>query len=271
MNEDTSEGAEFAEDEPKDLVAPTTTGVQLVLDIDGFEGPLDVLLMLARNQKVDLKNISILALADQYLSFIQEARDLNLDLAADYLVMAAWLAYLKSRLLLPSEEDGEEPSGEELAARLAFQLRRLEAMREASDRLMTRNRLGRDIFARGQPEGIRVIRHSSYELPLYDLLRAYADHNRRNNAESLRIHRPPLYSIDQALQQINRLLGTTVNWAQLESFLPPDVLGGDIARSAVASTFVAGLELARQGELQLRQLKPFGPIYFRKTPDSARP
>jgi segregation and condensation protein A len=239
-------------------------GEQFVVDLDGFEGPLDVLLELARRQKVDLARISILALADQYLAFIGEARRVRIDLAADYLVMAAWLAYLKSRLLLPPEEQ-DEPTAEDLAQGLAFQLRRLQSMREAGERLFARPLLGRDVFAAGAPEGVPVERVERFAATLYELLSAYADHRRRREARTpLHIERPRVFTIEEALERLAKLVGTLPDWETLWRFLPAGLQDESWARSAVASTFVAGLELARQGRLQLRQFVPFGPLYVRR-------
>ena len=240
----------------------------LVVDLEGYEGPLDVLLALARTQKVDLTRISILELAEQYLAFIAEARLLTLEIAADYLVMAAWLAYLKSRLLLPEAPDDEELSGPEMAARLAFQLQRLDAMREAGARLMAGPRLGREIFARGAPEGIRVINNQVYEASLYDLLKAYGDQRGRRAASSRLLITPaPVYSVDAALSRLRDLVGSIPDWQRLESFLPTDLAKGVSLRSAVASTFAASLELDRQGEVEMRQGNAFGPIYMRRSKD----
>ncbi|MDP6517980.1 MAG: ScpA family protein [Alphaproteobacteria bacterium] len=241
-------------------------GEQLVLDLDGFEGPIDVLLMLARQQKVDLARISILQLADQYLAYFAAARRLRLELAADYLVMAAWLAYLKSRLLLPRHEDEDEPSAEDLADALAFQLRRLEAMREAGQRLMARDLLGRDTFARGAAEGIIVIEIPIYALTLYDLIKAYADQKRRNQPAMLTVPPSELFTIEAAVKRLSVMLGQTIRWTVLESFLPSGLVEGLLSRSALAATFAGTLELAREGKLQLRQTHPFGPIYVRQPP-----
>lgn len=242
----------------------TTEDTRLILDLDGYEGPIDVLLNLAREQKVDLTKISILALADQYLDFIARARGLCLELAADYLVMAAWLAYLKSRLLLPEPEDAEEPSAAALAAALAFQLRRLEAMQSAGARLMALPRLGRDFFARGAPEGIPIRRRPVIRLTLYELLKGYAGVATRAQAGTLRILPSDLYSMDDALKRLNEILGHRVEWSALSSFLPPDAGGGLRRRSALAATFAASLELVRGGRAELRQDRLFGPIYLRR-------
>jgi segregation and condensation protein A len=238
----------------------------LRLDLDGYEGPIDALLQLARDQKVDLTRISILALAEQYLDFIRSARQLRLELAADYLVMAAWLAYLKSRLLLPEpESDGEEPSGAELAAALRFQLQRLEAMQAAGRQLFARPRLGVEVFARGAPEPLRIVASTRYTDTLYDLLRAYARQATRVEATTnLRIAPTGLYSVDDALQRLRGLLGASPGWRTLASFLPPDLRDGLTGRSALASTFTASLELCRDGKLKIRQDSPFGPVYLRE-------
>jgi segregation and condensation protein A len=243
----------------------------LVVSLDGFEGPLDVLLALARTQKVDLAKISVLALADQYLLFIAEARKLRLELAADYLVMAAWLAYLKSRLLLPREAALEgEPSGEELAQRLAFRLKRLEAMRNAAAALMTRKRLGRDIFARGMPEGTRTIRVRQYTAAIYDLLKAYAEQRRRT---AKRVHVVPkrtVWSIKEARQRLEALIGAgTGEWLALSQYFEQYLGSPDIARTAVASSFGATLEMAREGLVEISQAEPFAPIYVRRREDGA--
>ncbi|WP_262691369.1 segregation and condensation protein A [Kordiimonas aestuarii] len=240
---------------------------QLVLHMDGFEGPLDVLLMLARAQKVDLTQISILELVEQFLGFVAEARKLKLELAADYLVMAAWLAYLKSRLLLPKEDDDEEPSAEELAFRLQLRLQRLEAMREAGARLMARDRMGRDVFRRGKPEGLRLLKKGSYDVTLYELLRAYADNRQRNSITEIRIERRPVYSLEDAIERLSGLIGDTFTWATLSTFLPSSLKDDRLRRSALASMFAASLELAKAGQADLRQMETFGPIYLRQRVD----
>ncbi len=233
----------------------------LVVDLDGYEGPLDVLLALARTQKVDLAKISILQLAEQFLTFINEARRIRLEIAADYLVMAAWLAYLKSKLLLPDEGGDEEPSGPEMAARLAFQLRRLEAMRGMAGKLMARNRLGRDVFSRGAPEGIRVVRKSVYEVSLYELLSAYGKNRTRQTvAKPLTIEQRVIFTIEEALKRLEAMLGKLPTWQSLEAFLP-SVISGDDRRSSLAATFTASLELVRRGDMKIRQGEAFGPIY----------
>ncbi|MDP2621735.1 MAG: ScpA family protein [Hyphomicrobiales bacterium] len=236
-----------------------------IVDVAGFEGPLDLLLAMARTQKVDLARISILALAEQYLGFIVELRSMRLELAADYLVMAAWLAYLKSRLLLPDQADDEEPSGAELAAQLAFRLQRLEAMREAAASLMTRNRLGRDVFARGAPEGIRLERRSEYTAELYDLLKAYAMQREKVALANYRIRPRPVVTLAEAREALQRLVGQISDWARLDACLAEFVLGQASRASAVASTFSASLELVREGRIEIRQDKAYAPIYMRST------
>lgn len=240
----------------------------LLLALDGFEGPIDLLLTLAREQKLDLTRIPILQLADQYLAFIAEARQIRLELAADYLVMAAWLAYLKSRILLP-EPESEEPSGEELAAALGFQLQRLEAIRTVSRQLMALPRLGREVFPRGAPEGLAVTRTARWQASLYDLLKAYGDHRRRQQTSSLQIAPNSLYSLEDALERLNRLLGPLPeDWNALSRFLPPEAarLTTLRGRSALAAYFVATLELAKAGQIDVRQDRPFGPLYLRRRP-----
>ena len=244
----------------------------LVVSLDGFEGPLDVLLALARTQKVDLAKISVLALANQYLEFIAEARKLRLELAADYLVMAAWLAFLKSRLLLSREVGPEDqPSGEELAARLAFRLKRLEAMRNVAAQLMTRKRLGRDVFARGMPEGVRTIRVREYTAVIYDLLKAYADQRRRTVKRVHVVPRRTVWSIKDARERLEPLIGISAGqWVELEKYLNQYVAVPDVARTALASSFGAMLEMAREGSVEISQAEPFAPIYVRKREDGAQ-
>jgi segregation and condensation protein A len=234
---------------------------RLTLDLDGWEGPLDLLLTLARAQKVDLAKISILALVEQYLAFIADAKKLKLEIAADYLVMAAWLAYLKSCLLLPKEQ-AADPSPEELAMRLQLRLQRLQAMREAGARLVARDRLGRDVFARGAPEGLRVDRKSGWSAELYDLISAYGSIRARNEPAVHFVGRRQVMTLDEALTRVERLLGTRLEWTEIRSFLP-ETQDGEYRRSALASSFVAALELARQGKLQLDQQAAFEPLYIR--------
>ena len=244
----------------------------LVVALDGFEGPLDVLLILARTQKVDLAKISVLALAEQYLCFITQAQQLRLELAADYLVMAAWLAYLKSRLLLPRDSAGDDqPTGEELAARLAFRLQRLEAMRGAAATLMTRKRLGRDVFGRGMPEGVRTIRVRQFTAAIYDLLKAYAEQRKRTIKRVHVVPRRVVWSIKEARERLQALVGKCdASWVQLDLFLEQYGAAPDIARTALASSFGATLEMARDGLVELSQAQPFAPIYVRKREDGAQ-
>jgi segregation and condensation protein A len=243
------------------------TDSQLVVSLEGYEGPLDVLLDLARDQKVDLTQISILQLADQYLAFVIQAKKVRLEIAADYLVMAAWLAFLKSKLLLPQPEElpPDQPSGEAMAEALRFQLQRLEAMRQSGQRLMARPQLGIDVFARGAPEGITVITHRPYEVSLYDLLSAYADQRRRAERRTLHIApTPELFSMDQALERLLGRLGMAIDWQTLQAFLPEGLQGGLTLRSATASMLAASLELARTRKVELRQTETYGPIYLRR-------
>jgi segregation and condensation protein A len=247
-----------------DLDWEASSEPQLVLDLDGYEGPIDLLLALAREQKVDLAKLSILALADQYLAYIAAQRQLRLEIAADYLVMAAWLAYLKSRLLLPEpprEDDG--PTGEELAAALSHRLQLLAAMQRAGTALMALPQLGRDVFLRGAPEGIPRVDLPVFQLSLYELLAAYGEGHRRQHARVLTIEPPAFHSLDEALQRLAELVGHVPEWRELEAFLPEELRGDVFRRSALASTFAAMLELARSGRFELRQDRAFGPIYLR--------
>jgi len=237
----------------------------LRVDVEGFEGPLDLLLAMARTQKVDLAKISVLALAQQYLDFIAEARKLRLEIAADYLVMAAWLAFLKSKLLLPAEKDEEgEPSGEELAALLAFRLKRLHAMREASAQLMTRKRLGRDIFARGMPEPTRITRKSVYDANVYDLLKAYSQQRVRTATRTWQIKPRTVWSLKEARDELERLLGMNIGWAPLDALLAEFLVEPELRRTALASSFTATLEMTREGALELSQSKSFAPLLVRR-------
>lgn len=238
-------------------------GAPLVVDVDGFEGPLDLLLALARSQKVDLARISILALADQYLAYIEEVRKLRLELAADYLVMAAWLAYLKSRLLLPEPESGGEPSGQELAAALAFRLQRLEAMRDAAARLVNRDRAGRDVFPRGAPEPVELVRKSRYIASLYDLLTAYAAQRQRQMVSVVHVRRRQVWSLAEGRELLERMIGAIAEWTPMEVFLSPYLVSAETRASVRASAFGASLELVREGRLALRQEGAFAPIYLR--------
>ncbi len=237
----------------------------LLITVDGFEGPLDLLLTLARSQKVDIAKISILKLAEQYLEFVESAKKLNLELAADYLVMAAWLAYLKSRLILPQEKgpDGE-PTADEMATRLRWRLQRLDAMRAASTRLMGRERLDRDVFGRGAPEPINVVKLRTYKDTMYDLLTAYAtDRVRKLGGKSYRPQMAPVLAIEEARERLERMLGRISDWSALTTLLPFEWSGGNRRRSAVASTLLAALEMARDGKVQLQQAAPFAEIYLR--------
>lgn len=235
----------------------------LVVDVDGFEGPLDLLLHLARNQKVDLARISILALAEQYLAFVEKVRVLRLELAADYLVMAAWLAFLKSKLLIPKLPGEEGESGEELAAVLQFRLKRLEAMRDAAARLVNRNRLGRDVFARGMPEMVIVEKRNAYSASLYDLLTAYAQQRQRQAINNVTIARRTVWSLKDAREMLARLIGTVGDWTALDSFLIEYLAAPEEKRTAMASSFAATLEMVREGKLEVRQDQVFAPIYLR--------
>ncbi len=238
-------------------------GEALVVDVDGFEGPLDLLLHLARNQKVDLARISVLALTEQYLAFIDKARELKLEIAADYLVMAAWLAYLKSKLLIPQKPDENGQTGEELAAVLQFRLQRLEAMRDAGTRLVNRNRLGRDIFARGMPETVVVERRSQFEASLYDLLTAYAGQRQRNAVTSVEIADRSVWSLKQARERLIGLIGSTPEWTALDQFLIDFLALPEERATAIASSFAASLELVREGEVELSQKEPFSTLFLR--------
>lgn len=254
----------FQEDPPAEQHADL-----LVLNLDGFDGPIDLLLTLARDQKVDLTKISILALADQYLDFIERARALRLEIAADYLVMAAWLAYLKSRLLLPeqpAEENEEDPA--EMAARLAFQLQRLESMKKAAESLLGKPRLGQDFFKRGQPETTRVETQTVLDVTLYELLRAYGRMVDKKVASTLRIMPTQLYSMDDAIERLRGLVGTVPDWHNLAEYLPGNLKEPLISRSALASYFAASLELVREGKLDIRQNGTFQPIFVRPRDES---
>ncbi len=234
----------------------------LYLELDGWEGPLDLLLDLARRQKVDLRKISLLGLVDQYLNYIDRAESLRLELAADYLVMAAWLAYLKSALLLPREEQ-EEPSAEELAMRLQFRLQRLAAMRDAAGRLMGRDRMGRDVFARGSPEGLRIDRKNLWQCEWFDLIQAYGQVKARTAPVVHMVRDRMVMTLDLALARVSSMLGLTLDWMDLREFLPAHA-APRLRRSALASSFVAALELARLGKAELAQDEPFGPLRLRK-------
>ena len=245
--------------------APIAPDETLVVAVDGFEGPLDLLLALARNQKVDLAKISVLALADQYLAFMESARKRNLELAADYLVMAAWLAYLKSRLMLPQPPAVEgEPTADEMATRLRWRLQRLHVLRETAARLMARNRLDRDVFARGAPEPVNVVRLPSHIDTLYDLLTAYSrERLKRSGGKAYAPVHAPVLLIEEARERLERMLGRIGNWSGLSALLPFDWSGGIRRRSALASMLLACLELTRDGKLEIRQLQPFEEVYIK--------
>lgn len=234
----------------------------LYLELDGWEGPLDLLLDLARRQKVDLRRISILSLVDQYLTYIERAEELRLELAADYLVMAAWLAYLKSSLMLPRDEQ-EEPSAEALAMRLQLRLQRLAAMRDAAARLMGRDRLGRDVFLRGAPEGLRVDRKNRWQCEWFDLVQAYGQVKARTAPVVHMVRDRMVMTLDSALSRVSAMLGVTLDWMELREFLPPHA-DPRLRRSALASSFVAALELARMGKAEMAQDKVFGPLRLRR-------
>ncbi len=239
----------------------------LIVDVDGFEGPLDLLLTLSRTQKVDLRRISVLQLAEQYLGFVARARELRIELAADYLVMAAWLAYLKSRLLLPPDPTEEGPSAEDMAAHLAWQLERLSAMREAAATLMARDRLGRDFFARGAPEQVMNHRDVRHTATLLDLMQAYARIRTRDEFRPYAFDRRNIYTMEQALDRLRGLLGYAGDWVTLLDFLPDDWKGDRARRrSATAAHFAASLELAKQGVVQIRQSETFAPLHMRIRP-----
>jgi segregation and condensation protein A len=253
-----------------DPVAVEAEAEMLVVDVEGFEGPLDLLLAMARTQKVDIAKISVLALAQQYLDFIAEARRLRLEIAADYLVMAAWLTFLKSKLLLPAEHDEEgEPSGEELAQLLAFRLKRLGAMRDAAAQLMTRKRLGRDVFARGMPEPLRITRKSSYQANLYDLLKAYAQQRQRTSVRTMQMRTRTVWSLQEARVELERLLGMSCDWAALDEVLAEFLVGPELRKTALASSFTATLEMTREGALEIRQAKLFAPLLIRRRTKAA--
>ena len=255
---ETGRPAERADDEPA-----------LVVDVEGYEGPLDLLLALARQQKVDLAKISILALADQYLVFIEAARKIRLELAADYLVMAAWLAYLKSRLLLPEPATADGTSAEEMATALANRLRRLEAIREASNRLMTRPQLQREIFPRGQPEAIAEIKRPKFTATLFDLLSAYAVQRQSRVLTSVHLARRTVWSLSEARASLERLVGIAEDWSRLDEYLLSYVADPSQKATVFASSFAAALELVREGTMDLNQKEAFAPLYFRKRPAHA--
>lgn len=255
---------EFEEDKPL-AVEQRLVAEALIIDVDGYEGPLDLLLTLSRTQKVDLRKISVLELAKQYLKFVDDAKELRLELAADYLVMAAWLAFLKSRLLLPPDPSEDGPSGEELAAHLAFQLERLQAMRDSAAKLMARDQMGRDFFARGLPEDVTRIRSVTYTATLLDLMQAYARTRTKDEFRPFVMDRKSIMTLEQALERMRGLIGYAGDWTGLEDYLP-DGWHADPARrrSATAANFSASLELAKLGQIDIRQIEAFGSIQIRK-------
>jgi segregation and condensation protein A len=237
----------------------------LIVNVDGFEGPLDVLLTLSRTQKVDLRKISVLELAQQYLAFVERAKQLRIELAADYLVMAAWLAFLKSRLLLPPDPEEEGPSGEELAAHLAFQLERLQAMREHAAKLMARDQLGRDFFARGIPEDVQRVKTVTYTATLLDLMQGYARIRTKDEFRPYTMDRDAVFTLEQALERMRPLIGFAGTWTDISTYLPDDFTGDPVRlRSATASTFAASLELVKEGRAEIRQTETFAPIELRR-------
>jgi segregation and condensation protein A len=255
----------FFEDSPvRVLVGDDASPDVLNIDIDGWEGPLDLLLTLARNQKVDLRAISILKLVEQYLAFIDGARSMKLELAADYLVMAAWLAYLKSALLLPKDPT-IDPSPEELALRLQLRLERLNAMRESGARLMARDRIGRDIFLRGAPEGLHVVRSRAWDCDYFELITAYGQVKARTQPVLHVVKKRAVMTLEEALERVSAMIGRALEWTHIEAFLP-DFVHGPLRKSALASSFVAALELAKRGKIDLLQEANFAPLMVRIKP-----
>jgi len=261
---------EFAADPGNELAADRASSEPaLVVDVEGFEGPLDLLLALARQQKVDLAKISILALADQYLKFIEEARKLRLELAADYLVMAAWLAYLKSRLLLPDTHAPEGQSAEDMATALALRLKRLEAIRDVAEKLFGRPQLDRDVFARGQPEPIAHIKRPQWTATLYDLLSAYAQQRQRSALSHVRLAKRTVWSLAEARESLERLIGQAPDWTRLDEYLISFVVEPSLAPTVFASSFASTLELVREGLMEVHQQGAFAPLYVRKRQSTA--
>ncbi|MDV7269534.1 ScpA family protein [Thioclava sp. A2] len=256
--------------EPDTLFQPQSVAERLeaealIVDVDGFEGPLDLLLTLSRTQKVDLRRISVLQLAEQYLGFVERAKQLRIELAADYLVMAAWLAFLKSRLLLPPDPEADGPSAEDMAAHLAFQLERLQAMREAAAQLMARDRLGRDVFVRGLSEEVQRVRKITYTASLLDIMQAYARIRTRDEFRPYAFDRTNVFTMEEALDRMRGLIGFAGEWTDIVSYLP-EGWGRDPKRrrSATAATFAASLELVKQGQIEIRQSETFSPISIRR-------
>jgi segregation and condensation protein A len=250
-----------------DLTERASDEPALVVDVEGFEGPLDLLLTLARQQKVDLAKISILALADQYLAFIEAARKMRLELAADYLVMAAWLAYLKSRLLLPESHPAEGISAEDMANALAARLRRLESIRQVAEQLLNRPQLGRDVFDRGQPEPIAEIKHPQWTATLYDLLSAYAGRRQTQARSFVRVPKRTVWSLAEAREALERLIGQSMDWSPLDQYLIAYLVEPSMRTTVLASSFAAALELIREGRLEAHQQGSFTPLYLRKRTD----
>jgi segregation and condensation protein A len=236
----------------------------LVVDVEGFEGPLDLLLMLARQQKVDLAKISVLALAEQYLAFVEEARKLRLELAADYLVMAAWLAYLKSRLLLPEPASPDGPSAEDMANALAWRLKRLEAFREVAGQLMGRPQLQRDVFRRGDPEPVANIKHPQWTATLYDLLTAYAKQRQQSAFSQVQFKKRTVWALQEAREILERLMGQSSDWAPLDKYLMEYLVEPSMRATVMASSLAVTLEMVREGVMELHQQSAFAPIYLRK-------
>ncbi|RDE09293.1 segregation and condensation protein A [Pelagibacterium lacus] len=255
---------EHAEVWPEEGAERAASDAVLRVDVGGYEGPLDLLLDMARRQKVDLSRISVLALAEQYLAFIETIRKHRIEVAADYLVMAAWLAYLKSRLMVPQHDDDEEPSGEEMAALLQFRLARLEAMRDAASRLMNRSLLGRDVFARGMPEPVSITRHALWEADLYQLLRAYAAQRERGIPAEYSLHQRTVWGLQEARDILERLIGQSFEWVSLDTYLAAYLSRPEERATALASSFSASLELVRLGQVELRQNTAFAPLLMRR-------
>jgi segregation and condensation protein A len=257
------------QDFESDLPERASDEPSLMVDVEGFEGPLDLLLTLARQQKVDLAKISILALADQYLAFIEEARKMRLELAADYLVMAAWLAYLKSRLLLPEQHPSEGVSAEEMANALAWRLRRLEAIRQFAEQLLNRPQLGRDVFQRGQPEPIAEVKHPQWSATMYDLLSAYAARRQIRSRSVVRVAKRTVWSLAEAREALERLIGQTMDWSPLDQYLVAYMTDPSTVTTVLASSFAAALEMIREGRLEAHQQGAFSPLYLRRKQNAA--
>jgi segregation and condensation protein A len=256
--------------EPLRVLAPTPNPDELIIDVDGFEGPLDLLLELARAHKIDLAQISILTLANQYLLFIERAQKMRLDVAADYLVMAAWLAYLKSRLLIPAPPKTDEAEPHDMVARLAFRLQRLQGMRDAAAKIMERAQLGRDVYARGAPQALVVDVQREYGDNLIDLLKAYADRRQRKVVrQTYTVKRQLTWSIKEARETLERLVGAMDEWGTFDMWLERYLATKETRRSVRASSFTASLELARDGRIELRQDEAFKPIYMRRRGEAA--